>query len=256
MASASCRMRRNEHRPYPCHRRLQRHRPCHRPAGRWKPAARLIVLDRDPPPADLPARFISVDMMSADAYAGALQTALGGRPRSPGSRTMWAWCDPRAWMKHSLADLEAVMRLNLHTAVQCTQGPARRECARRGSGASSTFPAARPMARNCAPLCRQQGGPARPDAHLGAGTGPRRHHGECIAPTPAPGTIATPLFMAANPEGSHAPAPSSNPCPWDAWARRMTWRRRQASSSAMRRGFITGQTLAVAAGITVGKGTV
>ncbi|OZA00918.1 MAG: short-chain dehydrogenase, partial [Rhizobiales bacterium 17-65-6] len=81
---------------------------------------RVIVLDREAPPADLAARFISVDMMSADATAGALEAALADGPVTRLVNNV-GMVRPATLDDTRLSDLEAVMRLNLHTAVQCTQ---------------------------------------------------------------------------------------------------------------------------------------
>lgn len=211
----------------------------------------VIVLDREPPPADLPARFISVDMMSADATAGALETALADGPITRLANNV-GMVRPASVDETSLADLEAVMRLNLHTAVQCTQAllAGMRET-RFGRIVNISSRAAYGKELRSAYAASKAGllGLTRTWAlELG-------RDGITVNAI-APGPIATPLFMAANPEGSPRTRAIIESVPVgrmgtpDDVAQAVSFFLGDAS------GFITGQTLAVCGGITVGKGTV
>lgn len=211
----------------------------------------VIVLDREAPPADLPARFISVDLMSADATARALEAALADGPITRLVNNV-GMVRPATIDDTSLADLEAVMRLNLHTAVQCAQAllPGMRE-ARFGRIVNMASRAAYGKELRSAYAASKAGllGLTRTWAlELG-------RDGVTVNAI-APGPIATPLFMAANPPD----APRTRAIIESVPVGRMGTPEDVAEAVCFflgdGAGFITGQTLPVCGGITVGKGTV
>lgn len=212
---------------------------------------RVIVLDREAPPADLAARFISVDMMSADATAGALEAALADGPVTRLVNNV-GMVRPATLDDTRLSDLEAVMRLNLHTAVQCTQAllAGMRE-ARFGRIVNISSRAAYGKELRSAYAASKAGllGLTRTWAlELG-------RDGITVNAI-APGPIATPLFTAANPPDAPRTRAIIDAVPVGRMGTAEDVAEGVGFFLSDGAGFITGQTLAVCGGITVGKGTV
>ncbi|OZA90500.1 MAG: short-chain dehydrogenase [Azorhizobium sp. 39-67-5] len=212
---------------------------------------RVIVLDREAPPADLAARFISVDMMSADATAGALETALADGPVTRLVNNV-GMVRPATLDDTRLSDLEAVMRLNLHTAVQCTQALlAGMRDARFGRIVNISSRAAYGKELRSAYAASKAGllGLTRTWAlELG-------RDGITVNAI-APGPIATPLFTAANPPDAPRTRAIIDAVPVGRMGTAEDVAEGVGFFLSDGAGFITGQTLAVCGGITVGKGTV
>ena len=212
---------------------------------------RVIVLDREAPPADLAARFISVDMMSVDATAGALEAALADGPVTRLVNNV-GMVRPATLDDTRLSDLEAVMRLNLHTAVQCTQALlAGMRDARFGRIVNISSRAAYGKELRSAYAASKAGllGLTRTWAlELG-------RDGITVNAI-APGPIATPLFTAANPPDAPRTRAIIDAVPVGRMGTAEDVAEGVGFFLSDGAGFITGQTLAVCGGITVGKGTV
>lgn len=211
----------------------------------------VIVLDREAPPPDLAARFIPVDMMDEAATARALDAAL-----SEGSITRLVnnvgMVRPASIDDTTSGDFAAVMRLNLGVAIQCAQAllaGMRAERFGRIVGVSSRAAYGKELRTAYAASKAGLLGVTRTWAlELGK-------DGITVNAV-APGPIATPLFTAANPPD----APRTKAIIESVPVGRMGTPEDVAEAVSFflsdAAGFITGQTLAVCGGITVGKGTV
>ncbi|MCG5238101.1 SDR family oxidoreductase [Xanthobacter oligotrophicus] len=211
----------------------------------------VVVLDREPPPEDLNARFIAVDMMDEAATGAALAQALadGSITRLVNNVGM---VRPALLDDTTAADFAAVMRLNLGTAIQCTQAllPGMR-AARFGRIVNVSSRAAYGKELRTAYAASKAG-------LLGATRTWALELGKdgITVNAVAPGPIATPLFTAANPPDAPRTRAIIDGIP----VGRMGLPEDVAEAIGFflgtQAGFITGQTLAVCGGVTVGKGTV
>ncbi|OYX12870.1 MAG: short-chain dehydrogenase [Rhizobiales bacterium 32-66-8] len=212
---------------------------------------RVVVLDREPPPADLAARFIAVDMMDVAATDAALAQACddGAITRLVNNVGM---VRPATLDATSAADVAAVMRLNLATAIQCAQAllPGMR-AAGFGRIVNISSRAAFGKELRTAYAASKAGllGLTRTWAlELG-------RDGITVNAV-APGPIATPLFTAANPPDAPRTRAILEAIP----VGRMGLPEDVAQAASFfldaHSGFITGQTLAVCGGVTVGKAVI
>jgi len=212
---------------------------------------RVVVLDRTPPPEDLAALFIAVDMMDAAATAAALADA---RAQGPITRLVnnVGMVRPATLDDTSADDLAAVMRLNLATAIQCTQAllPDMR-AAGFGRIVNISSRAAFGKELRSAYAASKAGllGLTRTWAlELG-------RDGITVNAV-APGPIATPLFTAANPPGAPRTRAILEAIPVGRMGAPEDVAQAVSFFLDAHSGFITGQTLAVCGGVTVGKAVV
>jgi len=211
----------------------------------------VVVLDRAPPPQDLDARFIAVDMMDEAATSAALAQALVG-----GSITRLVnnvgMVRPALLDDTTAADFAGVMRLNLGTAIQCTQAllPGMR-AARFGRVVNVSSRAAYGKELRTAYAASKAG-------LLGATRTWALELGKdgITVNAVAPGPIATPLFTAANPPDAPRTRAIIEGIPVGRVGLPEDVAEAIGFFLGMQAGFITGQTLAVCGGVTVGKGTV
>lgn len=209
----------------------------------------VVVLDREPPPPDLEARFLCVDLMSEAATAEALTEALSEGPITRLVNNV-GMVRPASLDDTTAEDFAAVMRLNLGVAIQVTQAlvPGMR-AARFGRIVNVSSRAAYGKELRTAYAASKAGllGATRTWAlELG-------RDGITVNAV-APGPIATPLFTAANPPD----APRTRAIVESIPVGRMGTPEDVAQAVGFflgeSAGFITGQTLPVCGGITVGKG--
>lgn len=211
----------------------------------------VIVFDREPPPADLAARFIAVDMMSEAATAAALADALSDGPVTRLVNNVGT-VRPATIDDTTTEDLVQVMRLNVGTAIQCAQAllPGMR-AAGFGRIVSVSSRAAYGKELRTAYAASKAGllGITRTWALELARDG-------ITVNAVAPGPIATPLFLAANPPD----APRTRAIVEAIPVGRMGTSDDVAGAVGFflddGSGFVTGQTLVVCGGVTVGKGVV
>ncbi|OYW41647.1 MAG: short-chain dehydrogenase [Rhizobiales bacterium 24-66-13] len=211
----------------------------------------VVVLDRLPPPADLAARFIAVDMMDEAETAAALAAALAEGPITRLVNNV-GMVRPATLDETSSADFAAVMRLNLGTAIQATQALlASMRAARFGRIVNVSSRAAYGKELRTAYAASKAG-------LLGATRTWALELGKdgITVNAVAPGPIATPLFTAANPPD----APRTRAIVEGIPVGRVGLPQDVAEAIGFflcdGAGFITGQTLAVCGGVTVGKATV
>ncbi len=211
----------------------------------------VTVFDRMAPPEDLPARFIEVDMLDEAATARALDAALSEGPITRLVNNVGT-IRPASVDDSTLKDFAEVMRLNLGVAIQCGQAVlAGMRAAKFGRivGVSSRAAYGKELRTNYSASKAGMLGVTRTWAlELGK-------DGITVNAV-APGPIATPLFMEANPPD----APRTRAIIESVPVGRMGTPEDVAEAVAFflsdAASFITGQTLAVCGGITVGKGTV
>lgn len=211
----------------------------------------VVVLDRAPPPGDVAAGFIAVDMMDAAATEAALNAVLADGPITRLVNNV-GLVRPATVDDTTLADLEAVMRLNVGATLQCTQAllPGMR-AARFGRIVNVSSRAAYGKDLRSAYAASKAGllGLTRTWAlELG-------RDGITVNAV-APGPIATPLFTAANPPDAPRTRAIIEAIP----VGRMGTPEDVADAICFflgeAAGFVTGQTLPVCGGMTVGKGVV
>ena len=204
----------------------------------------VVVLDRDPAPV---GRWIQVDLSHADETREALATALGEGPVTRLVNNVGA-VFPARLEDQELAEVDLAYRLNLHCAVQCAQAvlPGMRD-AGFGRIVNMSSRAALGKELRTAYAASKAGllGLTRTWAlELGA-------HGITVNAI-GPGPIATDLFLAANPPDS----PRTQAIIDGVTVGRLGTPEDVAHAAAFflddRSGFITGQTLYVCGGLTVG----
>ncbi len=211
----------------------------------------VVVLDRAPPPGDVAAGFIAVDMMDAAATDAALKAVLADGPVTRLVNNV-GLVRPATVDDTTLEDLEAVMRLNVGATLQCTQAllPGMR-AAGFGRIVNVSSRAAYGKDLRSAYAASKAGllGLTRTWAlELG-------RDGITVNAV-APGPIATPLFTAANPPDAPRTRAIIEAIP----VGRMGTPEDVADAICFflgdAAGFVTGQTLPVCGGMTVGKGVV
>ncbi|MFG1346664.1 SDR family oxidoreductase [Xanthobacter autotrophicus DSM 431] len=211
----------------------------------------VIVLDREAPPADLTARVIAVNLMDEAATAAALAEALAEGPVTRLVNNV-GMVRPATLDDTTPEDFAAVMRLNLGVAIQATQALLKgMRAARFGRVVNVSSRAAYGKELRTAYASSKAG-------LLGATRTWALELGKdgITVNAVAPGPIATPLFTAANPPD----APRTRAIVEAIPVGRMGTPEDVAEAVAFflsdASGFITGQTLPVCGGITVGKGAV
>lgn len=211
----------------------------------------VVVLDRVAPPDDLSARFIPVDMMDEAATAAALEAALADGPITRLVNNV-GMVRPATIDETSAADFSQVMRLNVGVAIQATQALlAGMRAARFGRIVNVSSRAAYGKELRSAYSASKAGliGLTRTWAlELGK-------DGITVNAV-APGPIATPLFMAANPADSPRTRAIIDAVPMGRMGTPEDVAEAIGFFLSAASGFITGQTLPVCGGITVGKGAV
>lgn len=209
----------------------------------------VVVLDREPPPPDLEARFLCVDLMSEAATAEALTEALSEGPITRLVNNV-GMVRPASLDDTTAEDFAAVMRLNLGVAIQVTQAlvPSMR-AARFGRIVNVSSRAAYGKELRTAYAASKAGllGATRTWAlELG-------RDGITVNAV-APGPIATPLFTAANPPDAPRTRAIVEAIPVGRMGTPEDVAQAVSFFLGESAGFITGQTLPVCGGITVGKG--
>lgn len=211
----------------------------------------VVVLDREPPPADLDARFVSVNLMDEAATAAALAEALSLGPVTRLVNNV-GMVRPASLDDTSTEDFAAVMRLNLGVAIQATQALlAGMRAARFGRIVNVSSRAAYGKELRTAYAASKAGliGATRTWAlELGK-------DGITVNAV-APGPIATPLFTAANPPDAPRTRAIVEAIPVGRMGTPEDVAQAVSFFLSDEAGFITGQTLPVCGGITVGKGAV
>lgn len=211
----------------------------------------VVVLDREPPPADLDARFVSVNLMDEAATAAALAEALSHGPVTRLVNNV-GMVRPASLDDTSAEDFAAVMRLNLGVAIQATQALlAGMRAARFGRIVNVSSRAAYGKELRTAYAASKAGliGATRTWAlELG-------RDGITVNAV-APGPIATPLFTAANPPDAPRTRAIVEAIPVGRMGTPEDVAQAVSFFLSDEAGFITGQTLPVCGGITVGKGAV
>ncbi len=211
----------------------------------------VVVLDREPPPADLDARFIPVNLMDETATAAALAEALSHGPVTRLVNNV-GMVRPASLDDTTAEDFAAVMRLNLGVAIQATQALlAGMRAARFGRIVNVSSRAAYGKELRTAYAASKAGliGATRTWAlELGK-------DGITVNAV-APGPIATPLFTAANPPDAPRTRAIVEAIPVGRMGTPEDVAQAVSFFLSDEAGFITGQTLPVCGGITVGKGAV
>ena len=211
----------------------------------------VVVLDREPPPADLDARFVSVNLMDEAATAAALAEALSHGPVTRLVNNV-GMGRPASLDDTSAEDFAAVMRLNLGVAIQATQALlAGMRAARFGRIVNVSSRAAYGKELRTAYAASKAGliGATRTWAlELG-------RDGITVNAV-APGPIATPLFTAANPPDAPRTRAIVEAIPVGRMGTPEDVAQAVSFFLSDEAGFITGQTLPVCGGITVGKGAI
>lgn len=211
----------------------------------------VVVLDREPPPADLDARFVSVNLMDEAATAAALAEALSHGPVTRLVNNV-GMVRPASLDDTTAEDFAAVMRLNLGVAIQATQALlAGMRAARFGRIVNVSSRAAYGKELRTAYAASKAGliGATRTWAlELGK-------DGITVNAV-APGPIATPLFTAANPPDAPRTRAIVEAIPVGRMGTPEDVAQAVSFFLSDEAGFITGQTLPVCGGITVGKGAV
>ncbi len=211
----------------------------------------VVVLDREPPPADLDARFICVNLMDEAATAAALAEALSHGPVTRLVNNV-GMVRPASLDDTTGADFVAVMRLNLGVAIQALQAllPGMR-AAHFGRIVNVSSRAAYGKELRTAYAASKAGliGATRTWAlELGK-------DGVTVNAV-APGPIATPLFTTANPPDAPRTRAIVEAIPVGRMGTPEDVAQAVSFFLSDAAGFITGQTLPVCGGITVGKGAV
>lgn len=211
----------------------------------------VIVLDREAPPADLAVRFVAVNLMDEAATASALAAALEDGPVTRLVNNV-GMVRPASLDDTTAEDFAAVMRLNLGVAIQATQAllPGMR-AARFGRIVNVSSRAAYGKELRTAYAASKAGilGVTRTWAlELGK-------DGITVNAV-APGPIATPLFTAANPPDAPRTRAIVEAIPVGRMGTPEDVAQAVSFFLSDAAGFITGQTLPVCGGITVGKGAV
>lgn len=211
----------------------------------------VVVLDREPPPADLDARFICVNLMDEAATTAALAEALSHGPITRLVNNV-GMVRPASLDDTTADDFAAVMRLNLGVAIQATQALlAGMRAARFGRIVNVSSRAAYGKELRTAYAASKAGliGATRTWAlELGK-------DGITVNAV-APGPIATPLFTTANPPDAPRTRAIVEAIPVGRMGTPEDVAQAVSFFLSDAAGFITGQTLPVCGGITVGKGAV
>ena len=209
----------------------------------------VVVLDRDPPPADLDARFNNVNLMDETATGAALAEALSHGPITRLVNNV-GMVRPASLDDTTADDFAAVMRLNLGVAIQATQALlAGMRAARFGRIVNVSSRAAYGKELRTAYAASKAGliGVTRTWAlELGK-------DGVTVNAV-APGPNATPLFTAANPPDAPRTRAIVEAIPVGRMGTPEDVAQAVSFFLSDEAGFITGQTLPVCGGITVGKG--
>ncbi|MFG1212938.1 SDR family oxidoreductase [Xanthobacter flavus] len=211
----------------------------------------VVVLDREPPPADLDARFVCVNLMDEAATAAALAEALSHGPVTRLVNNV-GMVRPASLDETTGADFAAVMRLNLGVAIQATQSLlAGMRAARFGRIVNVSSRAAYGKELRTAYAASKAG-------LLGATRTWALELGKdgITVNAVAPGPIATPLFTAANPPDAPRTRAIVEAIPVGRMGTPEDVAQAVSFFLSDEAGFITGQTLPVCGGITVGKGAV
>ncbi len=208
---------------------------------------RCVVIDRTKPEGGFSGEFIEGDLSAPDATAAALASALESGPITRLVNNVGT-VRPASVEEATLADLEAVVSLNLRCALQCTQAllPGMKE-AGFGRIVNMASRAALGKELRTAYAATKAGliGMAKVWAlELG-------EHG-ITANAVGPGPIRTELFDRANPHNSPRTRAIIEAVP----VRRLGMPEDVANAVAFlldaRSGFVTGQVLYVCGGMTVG----
>lgn len=211
----------------------------------------VVVLDREPPPADLDVRFINVNLMDETATGAALAEALSHGPITRLVNNVGV-VRPASLDDTTADDFAAVMRLNLGVAIQATQALlVGMRAARFGRIVNVSSRAAYGKELRTAYAASKAGliGATRTWAlELGK-------DGITVNAV-APGPIATPLFTAANPPDAPRTRAIVEAIPVGRMGTPEDVAQAVSFFLSDEAGFITGQTLPVCGGITVGKGAV
>ena len=209
----------------------------------------VVVLDREPPPADLDVRFINVNLMDETATTAALAEAQSHGPITRLVNNV-GMVRPASLDDTTADDFAAVMRLNLGVAIQATQALlAGMRAARFGRIVNVSSRAAYGKELRTAYAASKAGliGATRTWAlELGK-------DGITVNAV-APGPIATPLFTAANPPDAPRTRAIVEAIPVGRMGTPEDVAQAVSFFLSDEAGFITGQTLPVCGGITVGKG--
>jgi NAD(P)-dependent dehydrogenase (short-subunit alcohol dehydrogenase family) len=207
-----------------------------------------IALDRARPEGKFPGRWIEADLSDAAGTARGLEAALGEGPITRLVNNVGV-VRPASLEETTLADLEAVVSLNLRCALQCAQAllPGMK-AAGFGRIVNISSRAALGKELRTAYAATKAGlhGFTRTWAlELGA-------HGVTVNAV-APGPIRTPLFEAANPPESPRTKAILERIPVRRMGEPADVAHAVAALLDARAGFITGQILYVCGGMTVGN---